>query len=155
MLVWKLAGESKVCNLYSRIGSIIAEKDVHVFHISMYNAVVMNVLKAAGYLLYNALSPGFGQILHFMDTEVVHKIATLSELGHDVGVWALSERFYETDHMFAVLTFDHCISFRDVVLFFQLSVLGVVDLFDRNLQSSDFMSAKPYWIARIITKRAN
>jgi len=52
----------------------------------MYNAVVMNVLKAAGYLLYNALSPGFGQILHFMDTEVVHKIATLSELGHDVGV---------------------------------------------------------------------
>lgn len=148
----KSACQTEISDFNARVLAGIAEKYIHMFHVSMHDIILVDVAQTACNLLYYALSPVLRQHFDLVDAQVVHQVAPLCQLCNYIGELALTERLDETYHIFAILALKHCVRFRNVVLLFQLAVLRVLYLFNCHLQSCHLVRGQIDWVTRIVAE---
>ena len=116
MAIRKSTCQAKIRNFNSWILTVIAEKDVHVFYVAMDDVTIVNVPQSGCYLFYYSLGPVLWQHLNLIDAEVVHKVASLGQLGDNVGELTLSKGLDHRDYILAILALYHGVDLRDVIL---------------------------------------
>ena len=89
----------------------------------MDQPILMDVGNARSYLGKNVTSSIFRKLLHISGFQVIHEIASISVLGHDVGRISLAKLFNDAEYVLTGLAEGHCSALCHVIIYSKPLVL--------------------------------
>lgn len=142
------SSKPEVPNLYFRVTTVGAEKDVEQLEVSMNEPLLMNIVYTSRNLQKNVTSSLFWQplALVWLFKAVGKQISSFCVLAHNVRKLIDLERIDKAYDILATLAQMHCIDLSDKVARGKLGVLDCVNGFDCDAIASRNFNTDTDWI---------